>query len=227
MLYILCIIVLALSFFYKRKLDQLEKTKLEIQEISEKVSNDIKLCLDKINSLSSEIVTSNNRISKDTNEAEDVIDKTLAESEESEAIILSLYQNSNEIKDLLEVITDIGIQTRVLALNANIEAEKAGDAGKGFAVVAFEVNELAKQSKGSLELIEESLSNIQLKLGEALGSITKTTNSIRSVDKISEHINKSVDKQSESNTRIEKNINSLLNNFELLQEKVSLVETNL
>ncbi len=79
----------------------------------------------------------------------------------SAAVIQSLGQRSKEIGAILNLITDIANQTSILALNASIEASRAGEHGRGFAVVANEVKNLAEQSVDAVNKISQIVKEIQ------------------------------------------------------------------
>ncbi len=75
--------------------------------------------------------------------------------------IITLKSHSQEINNIIKLITNIAGQTNLLALNATIEAARAGDSGRGFTVVAGEVKELARETSASAEDITQRIKTIR------------------------------------------------------------------
>ncbi len=94
-------------------------------------------------------------------QAVDQIDSLAGEVEQSAQAIAELNQESARISSVLEVIRGVAEQTNLLALNAAIEAARAGEQGRGFAVVADEVRALAKRAQDSTEEIESLIAGLQ------------------------------------------------------------------
>lgn len=93
--------------------------------------------------------------------------------------ILSLNDRTHQISEITEAVADIAKQSKMLALNASIEAAKAGESGKGFAVVAGEVKELAEKSQLSTERVQQILQDIRQTAEHAVMATEDGTKSVQ------------------------------------------------
>jgi methyl-accepting chemotaxis protein len=112
------------------------------------------------------------------NRGRDAVARTVAKMEsiqnvvaDSAKVIESLGKRSEEIGEIVDVITNISDQTNLLALNAAIEAARAGEQGRGFAVVAEEVKNLAEDSREAAERIAKMIKEVQTETGKAVESM--------------------------------------------------------
>lgn len=121
----------------------------------------------------------------ESKQGNEIIKRTIKQMEEIRAsviesadVIRTLGENSKEIGNIVETINQIAEQTNLLALNAAIEAARAGEHGKGFAVVADEVRKLAEQSRQSTEQIASLIEGIQQNTAHAVQAMEKGTKEV-------------------------------------------------
>ena len=145
-------------------------------------------------------------ISKNATEAAKVASDAVSVAEQADRNVKKLGESSDEIGQVVKVITSIAEQTNLLALNATIEAARAGEAGKGFAVVANEVKELANQTSNATEEIGHKIKTIQEDSKNSIDAIGKISGIINNINDISNTIASAVEEQTATTAEMERNV---------------------
>ena len=117
------------------------------------------------------------------------------ETRHTQQTISELAQASERIGSVVDLISVIASQTKLLALNASIEAARAGTAGRGFAVVAGEVKKLAQETARATAEIVETIASVQAATGRTVESIGRVGEQLARLEQGSQSIASSVDQQ--------------------------------
>ncbi|MCB9496170.1 MAG: hypothetical protein H6686_04695 [Fibrobacteria bacterium] len=146
-------------------------------------------------SAAEEMSASVSEIARHVSEAARVASEAGSTTDAVNTRIQDLDRSSQEISKATEVVTAIAEQTNLLALNATIEAARAGEAGKGFAVVASEVKQLAKQTQKATEDIRHMVAAIQGDVGGSIESISQVSDVVRHIRDLQDSIAAAVEQQ--------------------------------
>ena len=157
-------------------------------------------------SAAEELTASIAEITRQVQEAVSMSDQAVDEAVSTNENVAKLSSVSQEIGEVVRVITDIAEQTNLLALNASIEAARAGDAGRGFAVVAGEVKELANQTAQATERIAGQISSIQHESDGAATAIAHIGETIKRMNEINRAISSATEEQNDATREIAQSV---------------------
>ena len=152
------------------------------------------------------LVASIHEIAKNAQDAASTARKAVEMATATSGTMAALGRSSQEIGAVIKVITSIAEQTNLLALNATIEAARAGEAGKGFAVVASEVKELARDTAKATEEIGGRIESMQGDTQRAVAAIAEIGTVIERIDALQTKIAAAVEEQSVTTGEISRNI---------------------
>ena len=180
---------------------------------------------EEIDSAGQTLISANGKI---TALSEEVHHRSIAEAELS-AKLEQLSHDAQAVKNVLTVISDIADQTNLLALNAAIEAARAGEHGRGFAVVADEVRKLAERTQKSLVEINSTINVIVQSVNDSSEQISQNA---ASIEKLSGHaievrseITRSVDAMKRSIVQVDETVNGYIENGKTIQGMITQVST--
>ncbi|MEP3048282.1 MAG: methyl-accepting chemotaxis protein [Roseibium sp.] len=157
-------------------------------------------------SASEELSASIQEIGRQVDSTTEIVREAVTSAHETNERIGGLAKLAQNIGDVVKLISDIAEQTNLLALNATIEAARAGEAGRGFAVVASEVKDLATQTAKATEQIAAQVSEVQAATTDAVTAIAAISETMGQVDNYTESIATAVQEQGLATNEISSNV---------------------
>ncbi|MGB0670081.1 MAG: methyl-accepting chemotaxis protein, partial [Rhodospirillales bacterium] len=156
-----------------------------------------------------ELTGSINEIAQQVGQASGIANNAVRISGDARQSIQGLAEAAQSVGEVVALITDIAEQTNLLALNATIEAARAGEAGKGFAVVASEVKNLASQTARATDQIKDQIGAIQERTSHAVDSVQSIGETISEIEGITSTIAAAVEQQTAATQEIARTVSTV------------------
>jgi methyl-accepting chemotaxis protein len=179
------------------------------QQLSLQVSEAAQSACSNVQSAASageELSTSFAEISRHVQESSTIAADAVRQAGMTGGRVAELSDAANRIGDVLQLITQVAEQTNLLALNATIEAARAGEAGRGFAVVASEVKQLASQTAKATEEIGRQIAGMQSATRDSVTSIRDIDATIQRISGLAASMAAAVEEQSAATREIARSV---------------------
>jgi len=182
--------------------DSTGRTSSEAAAASQEVSSNVQ----SVAKTAEEITSSVQAIGHKVQEASQIASEAVRQAKNTDGKIAQLSQSAARIGDVIKLITDVAEQTNLLALNATIEAARAGEAGRGFAVVASEVKALAAQTARATDEIAAQIAGMRDATDESVLAIREIGTTITLISEISSTISAAVEQQGAATQEITRHV---------------------
>lgn len=172
-----------------------------------------------------ELSMSVDEIGRQVRESTRIAESAVKQAQQTDERIGKLSRAAQQIGDVVKLITAIAEQTNLLALNATIEAARAGEAGRGFAVVASEVKSLASQTAKATDEISSHILGMQDATKESVVAIKEIGSTISQIFDIASTIATAVEQQSSATQEIANNVQNVAQGTEEVANNISQVNS--
>lgn len=176
-------------------------------------------------SAAEELAASIEEISRKVSDTTTIVGEATEAARTTNEKVSGLDSAAQKIGDVVSLIQDIAEQTNLLALNATIEAARAGEAGKGFAVVASEVKSLATQTARATEEISQQIAAIQAATSDTVSAIDGISKTMEEVNQYTAMIAAAVEEQGSATSEISRNVTEAADGTRFVAENMAAMNT--
>lgn len=173
-----------------------------VSSAAEQASVNVQTVASATEELGASIAEIGTQMERSSSSTQEVVERAQSTTE----VMSGLADTSSAISNIVNLINDIAEQTNLLALNATIEAARAGEAGRGFAVVASEVKSLASQTADATNQISQQIEDVQAKIREATQAVEGISSSIETTASLATAVAAAVQEQEATALDISRNI---------------------
>ncbi|SPP91674.1 methyl-accepting chemotaxis protein [Bradyrhizobium vignae] len=177
----------------------------QVAGVSEQASSNMQ----SVATATEELSASVEEIGRQVRDSSRIAEAAVMQAKETDGRIGKLSHAAQQIGEVVKLITAIAEQTNLLALNATIEAARAGEAGRGFAVVASEVKSLASQTAKATDEISSHITGMQGATAESVAAIKEIGATIGQISSISTSIASAVEQQGAATQEIARSVQTV------------------
>ncbi|MBB4365445.1 methyl-accepting chemotaxis protein [Bradyrhizobium sp. CIR18] len=177
----------------------------QVAGVSEQASSNMQ----SVATATEELSASVEEIGRQVRDSSRIAEAAVVQAKETDGRIGKLSHAAQQIGEVVKLITAIAEQTNLLALNATIEAARAGEAGRGFAVVASEVKSLASQTAKATDEISSHITGMQGATAESVAAIKEIGATIGQISSISTSIASAVEQQGAATQEIARSVQTV------------------
>ncbi|HEY8964551.1 MAG TPA: HAMP domain-containing methyl-accepting chemotaxis protein [Alphaproteobacteria bacterium] len=175
---------------------------------------------------SEELAASSSEIARQIDSVAKKATMAAQDAQATRVSVQELVQLADSIGDVISTIKDIADQTNLLALNATIEAARAGEAGKGFAVVADEVKKLASETGSKTEEIDQRVVRIQEAIRTSVEAMEKIIDNVSQIDAATTSVASAVEEQNAATAEIGRNVTEASTGTQQVSSSIVQVQQN-